>query len=231
MSATAFALRDGRRVAISPIDCIRWVRFHFGEPRDPLAYETIPHRVLPPGVDVAYFNKRYFLDSLPPNFYDTVAGAPAVGGVAPPVRDEPFFALSHDGLFVTITNGQALNWSLDLHPTNPPTEARFESVPMGMLPEGVRVAWFDAYTFLMGMPGWAQPVVPGWSLRDLAPLDVAPDLPVPGWSLRDLAPLAVAPDLPPARRRRVAAKAVAKAKAAARPPLLAPPCPQRTRGQ
>jgi hypothetical protein len=70
------------------------------------------------------------------------------------------------------------------------------------------VAWFDAYTFLMGMPGWAQPVVPGWSLRDLAPLDVAPDL-------------------PPARRRRVVAKAVAKAKAVVRaPPLvLALPLP------
>jgi hypothetical protein len=200
MSAAAFALREGRRVEISPMRCLRWVAVFTGEELEPLAYETIPHRVLPPGVDVAYFNVNYFNMAMPPGFFETVAGSvPEAQGVEPPVRDEPFFALNRAGHFVPITNRQAVLWMTELYPSNPPTEARFDSIPYHLLPPHVRVAWFDAYTFHMNMPGWAQ--------RDVAP----------GWSQRDLAPLDVAQDLPPARRRRVAAKAVAKAVAKARP--------------
>ena len=104
MTSAAFALREGRRVEISPVTCIRWLCFHAGEVRNPLVYEMMPHRMLPPGVDVAYFNYTTFENSMPPNFYDMVAGAPAAGGVAPPVRDEPFFALNRAGHFVPITN-------------------------------------------------------------------------------------------------------------------------------
>jgi hypothetical protein len=61
-----------------------------------------------------------------------------------------------------------------------------------MLPPGVHVAWFDAYTFHTSLPGWAQ--------RDFR-RDFA--TPVPHAE-------------PPARRRRVTAQAKAAAKAAAK---------------
>jgi hypothetical protein len=143
---------------------MRWVAVFSGEELDPLAYETIPRRALPPGVDVAYFNVNYFTRALPESFYEAVAGTVPEkfqGVDTPPIRDEPFFALNRAGHFVPITNGQACEWLLRLYPTELPTEARFVSIPESMLPPRVRVAWFDAYTFHINMPGWAQ--------RDLAP--------------------------------------------------------------
>ena len=192
MSAAAFALRDGRRVEIAPMRCIRWVSLFSGESLDPDAYELIPRRLLPEGVDVAYFAVTYFAMTLPDSFYEAVAGSMPEGsqGMADmvPIRDEPFFALDAAGRFTPITNGQAVGWLFQLYPSNMPTVARFVHIPAPMLPPGVQVAWFDAYTFYTSFPGWAQ--------RDFAGAQTAP--------------------APPARRRRVTAKAKAVAKAVAR---------------
>jgi hypothetical protein len=164
MSAAAFALRDGRRVEIDLLCCMRWVQVFSGEELDPLAYETIPRRVLPQGVDVAYFNVNYFSMATPESFYTAVAGTmPELQGVEPPVRNEPFFALNRAGHFVPITNRQAVLWLMELYPSNPATEARFVSIPAPMLPPGVLVAWFDAYTFQSSMqarPRWVPDLAP-----------------------------------------------------------------------
>ena len=119
MSAAAFALRDGRRVEIPYLRCVGWMRVYSGEPLHPDAYELIPRRVLPPDVDVAYFAVTYFANSFPPIFYNTfdmTMPNESQMNVPVPIRDEPFFALDAAGHFTPITNGQAVEWLLQLYP-------------------------------------------------------------------------------------------------------------------
>jgi hypothetical protein len=164
MSAAAFALRDGRRVEIAPMRCIRWASLFRDRVLDPEAYEQIPARFLPAGVDMAYFAVTYFTMALPDSFFEAAAGTMPDDfrgqEMAVPVRAEPFFALDANGHFAPITNGQAVGWLLELYPSETPTESRFVSIPAPSLPPGVVVAWFDAYAFQASMPGWARDLAP-----------------------------------------------------------------------
>ena len=107
-----FALRaDGRRAEISHARFVRWMSLFSGRATVDLVdiYHTIPQRALPPGVAVAYIH------AFPDAFYDAVAGtAPPASliGLNLTDRDEPFFALDADGLFMPITNGPAVEWLL-----------------------------------------------------------------------------------------------------------------------